>query len=448
MDIWIRNGTLVTMDAERRVIDADLVLRNDRILRILPRGPRGIDERDVPRPAQVIDASGSAVIPGLIQSHVHLCQTLFRGAADDLPLLEWLKQRIWPFEAAHDAQSLNASAELGLAEMIAGGTTCILDMGTVHHHDVVFEAMAKSGIRGVSGKAMMDQGEGVPKGLRESTRASLRESERLCRTYNGKAGGRLRYAYAPRFILSCSERLLRETALLAKETNSLVHSHAAEHHAERVAVRELLGQDDVSALASYGITGPNAVLAHGVQLRKSEMKALGQAGTRFVHCPSANLKLASGIADVQTMLSQGMEVGIGADGAPCNNRMDIFVEMREAGLLAKARHQDASALPPMDVLSLATIRGAKVLGLDAEIGSLEEGKKADVVVVRTDTVESTPGGDVVSRIVYCGSSRHVRHVFVDGVEIARDGAPLLLDAERVKQQASTQFGKLMGRLNP
>jgi 5-methylthioadenosine/S-adenosylhomocysteine deaminase len=203
LDTLIRGGVVVTCDLTSRVVEADVLVRAGRIDAILERGRRAsIEARG---PARVLDARGCAVMPGFVQAHVHLCQALFRGMADDLPLLEWLTRRIWPLEAAHDEASLTASAELGLAELLRGGTTTILDMGTVRHHDAVMAACLASGIRAVSGKAMMDRGDGVPRGLRESTRSSLRESERLAREWTGKGDGRLGYALAPRFILSCSE---------------------------------------------------------------------------------------------------------------------------------------------------------------------------------------------------------------------------------------------------
>ena len=415
------------MDADRRVERADVLVEGARISKIAKgRRPHGVD---------VLDANGCAVVPGLVQGHVHLCQTLFRGMADDLPLLEWLKQRIWPLEAAHDRRSLRASARLGLAEMIAAGTTTILDMGTVHHQDIVFEAMAQSGIRGFSGKAMMDAGDDVPEGLRESTHQSLAESHRLRARWHGAEDGRLGYCYAPRFILSCTEDLWRSVGEAAREHGVLVHSHIAEHADERAAVRELLGMDDVAALASYGVAGENVVLAHGVQLRKSEMKKMARAGTRVTHCPSANLKLASGIADVRAMRDAGMVVALGADGAPCNNLMDPWTELREAALLAKVKQGRADALPAAEAFELVTIEGARALGLVAEIGSLEVGKRADVTVVGIDGVHQLPGDEVYSRLVYATRPTDVRHVLIEGRTVVKNGVLLSLDAKRVRADA-------------
>ncbi len=439
-DLVIRGGVVVTMDPQRRVLLGDVWIRDDRIHAIGPgvgRGRSGLTR---------IDARGCIVMPGLVQAHVHLCQALFRGHADDLPLLAWLRERIWPFENAHDRASLRASARLGLAEMLLAGTTTILDMGTVRHHDVVFEAMAESGIRGFSGKAMMDRGRGLPPGMRETTRASLTESHRLCERWHGAENGRLGYAYAPRFVLSCSEKLIREVAsAVASTPGALMHSHVAEHAQERAAVKKALGCEDIEALASWGLQGPRAVLAHGVQLRKAEMRRVGRAGTRLVHCPSANLKLASGIADVVAMREAGIVVGLGADGAPCNNRMDPWTELRSAALLAKARRLDAGALPAAEALELATIAGARALGLDDRIGSLEVGKKADLIVIDHRGLHTAPGGDVYSDLVYATRADDVRDVLIDGEVVVCDRTLRTLDGDRVRRDARTQLTATLRR---
>ncbi|MEO0325161.1 MAG: amidohydrolase family protein [Myxococcota bacterium] len=425
-DLCLRGATLLTMDDERRVLRADLRVRDGRIRHL---GPSR-------RPAtRSIDLRGLVLLPGFVQAHVHLCQALFRGLADDLPLLPWLRTRIWPLEAAHTPASLRASARLGIAELLRGGTTTVLDMGTVRHQSAVFEALAESGLRAISGKAMMDLGEDLPPGLRESTAESLEASHRLQARWQGAADGRLGYAYAPRFILSCSPELLREVAAASEATGALMHSHAAEHADERRVVKERLGEDDVAALERQGVAGPRCVLAHGVQLRRSEMRRAARLGTRFVHCPSTNLKLGSGIADVVALREAGVCVGLGADGAPCNNRMDALTELRLAALLAKGRRQDAKALPAMEALELLTRDGARALGLEGEIGSIEAGKRADLVALDLRGFQHGPGGDVASRVVYTAQTVDVRHVFVDGVPLLEDGALTRMDPEAVRRDA-------------
>jgi len=439
LDTVIRGGTVVTCDAADRVLAGDVLLRDGAIAAV---GPGAAGARS--GMARVVDAAGCAVVPGLVQAHVHLCQVLMRGMADDLPLLEWLRQRIWPLEAAHDEASLTASAELGLAEAMLGGTTTLLDMGTVRAHDAVMEACVRAGARVVSGKAMMDQGDGVPRGLRESTRESLDESERLATRWRGAAAGRIGYAWAPRFILSCSEALVRGAVERAAEHHDVLHTHAAEHPAEREAVRAAMGDDDVEVLRRWGVAGPRAVLAHGVQLTDLEALTIAREGTRVVHCPSANLKLGSGIARVAELDRAGVQLALGADGAPCNNNLDAWTELRHAALLAKVR-TGVTSLPARRAFRLATIDGARALGLDRLVGSIEPGKRADLAVVRLDAAHVEPGGDVFSRLVYACGARDVEHVFVDGVHIVRDREHTRLDVARVTATARAQAKKLAAR---
>jgi cytosine/adenosine deaminase-related metal-dependent hydrolase len=439
VDILIRGGTVVTCDARDRVIDDGQVLVRGRD--ILSVGQDAAGEAGV---ARVLDARGCAVIPGLVQAHVHLCQTAFRGMADDLPLLEWLRERIWPLEAAHDEKSAAASAELGIAEATLGGTTTLLDMGTVRAHDAILDACARSGVRALSGKAMMDMGDGVPAGLRESTRASLEGSEALARAFAGAADGRIGYAWAPRFVLSCSEDLVRGAVERASERGEIVHTHVAEQAAEREAVRVALGDDDLAVLRRWGVAGPRALLAHGVQLRADEVRELAVDGTRIVHCPSANLKLGSGIAPIAALDDAGVALAIGADGAPCNNNLDAWTEMRHAALLSKVR-SGVRSLPARRALRLATIDGARALGLDGLIGSIEPGKRADLAIVRLDGTHAEPAGDVFSRLVYACGARDVVHVLIDGVLLVKHGEHQRLDVERTRAHARAAARALLAR---
>ena len=439
MDILIRGGTIVTCDADDRVFQSgEVLVRGRDIVRV------GAQERRPAQLSRVIDARGCAIIPGLVQAHVHLCQSVMRGMADDLPLLDWLRTRVWPLEAAHDERTVTASAELGLAEAMLAGTTTLLDMGTVRAQDSVMDALVRSGIRALSGKAMMDRGDGVPAGLRESTRASLQESERLARDWTGAANGRIGYAWAPRFVLSCSEALVRGAVERAHERGELIHTHAAEHPAEREAVRRALGDDDVAVLRRWGVSGARAVLAHGVQLDASEALVLAGDGTRVVHCPSANLKLGSGIAPVAELDRVGVALALGSDGAPCNNNLDPWTEMRHAALLAKVR-SGVTAMPAKRVLRLATIDGARALGLDALVGSLEPGKRADLAVVRIDRLHAEPAGDVFSRLVYACNARDVDHVLIDGMHVVKAGVHQRFDVEQAKARARAAARRLTAR---
>ena len=436
MDTLIRGGTVVTCDHKGGVATTDVLVRQARIAALGDGVTTGL--------ARVIDARGCAVVPGFVQAHVHLCQTLMRGMADDLALLDWLRNRIWSLEAAHDERTLAASAELGLVEAMLGGTTTLLDMGTVHGHDAVMDACVRAGVRAISGKAMMDRGDGVPAGLRESTRASLDESERLARQWRGAGDGRVGYAWAPRFVLSCSEGLVRGAVERAREASELLHTHAAEHPAEREAVRNALGDDDVAVLRAWGVAGPRAILAHGVQLRLAEARSIARDRTRVVHCPSANLKLGSGIARLAELDRLGVPLALGADGAPCNNNLDVWMEMRHATLLAKVRAAPTS-FSAKRTLRLATIDGARALGLDSEIGSIEVGKRADIAIVRIDGAHAEPGEDVYSRLVYACGARDVVHVLIDGEFVVKDREHTRFDVERVKARARAQARRLVLR---
>jgi len=441
LDLLITHGTVVTVDPQRRVLpDTDVLVESGRIAKI------GRNLKPGGKVLKTLDARGQLVVPGFIHGHLHACQTLFRNAADGLELLDWLRERIWPYEAAHDAASMRASADLTFAELIRSGATAALDMGTVHHTDAVFESARDAGFRLTSGKAMMDAGQGVPKGLRETTADSLAESLRLVKTWHGKAEGRLRYAFAPRFVLSCTPQLLKEVAKLAGDLGLRIHTHASENPTECDIVRQQTGADNVVYLHSLGMSGPHVTLAHCVWLTTEEHRVLRETGTVVCHCPSSNLKLASGIAKIPELLDDGIVVALGADGAPCNNNLDIFMEMRLAALLQKPRLGPLT-MPPMRVLEMATINGAKALGLERETGSLEVGKWADLTVVDLRRLHSTPAGpDPVGQLVHSGQSSDVRHVVIQGQVVMHDRNLTTLDEETVRVRASKQATKIIQRV--
>jgi 5-methylthioadenosine/S-adenosylhomocysteine deaminase len=434
--ILIKGGTLVTVDGNDSIARGDLLIRAGRIAEI----------GAVSATADVtIDASDCAVLPGFVQTHVHLCQTLFRGAADDLALIDWLKQRIWPMEAAHTAESVRASADLGLAELIKGGTTCALTMETVNHTETVFRAVAASGFRAIVGKCMMDKGAEVPAALFEDSEASIAESLALLQAWHGKANGRIRYCFAPRFAVSCTESLLLRVAQLAREHGVMIHTHASENRGECELVEHEVGQRNIAYLHRLGIAGSHVVLAHCVHLADAEIAILKKSGTHIAHCPSSNLKLGSGIAPVTRLLDEGISVSLGADGAACNNRLDMFTEMRTAALLQKVM-DGPEALPAQRVLRMATIDGARALGLQAEIGSLEVGKRADISIIRLDAVHSTPlASEFLSSLVYSAQASDVTHVIIDGALVMRDGKLQTLDEAAVLKSANREAALLHQR---
>src|SRR6267378_1651812 len=422
------------MDAKRRVVDGDVVVEDGRIQSVEVGGSRGKTEK-------VVDCTGLVVIPGLVQAHIHLCQTLFRGLADDLSLEAWLAQRIWPLEAAHTEASIHASAMLGAAELLLGGTTAILDMETVRNTSAAFEALASIGIRATAGKCLMDSSTN-PAALRESTDTALSESADLCAKWHGAAGGRLRYCFAPRYAPSCTGPLLRAVSDLAERAGATIHTHAAETPLELDMVRRETGHDEIAYLDSVGISGPRAALAHCVWVDKDDIAVLARQQTNVVHCPSSNLKLGSGIAPIPEMLAAGCRVRIGADGAPCNNGLDAFAEMRLAALIQKPR-LGPDALPAAQVLELATLGGARALGLEAEIGSIEVGKCADLIVLDLEGPHAQPeGADLVSRIVYSARAADVRHVIVNGRIVVRDGVLKTADTAEIRRKANAEARRL------
>ena len=421
--VLFRNATILTMDDRLTVTDGSLSVRDGRIAAVG-------DVPDQPHDT-VIDARGGYLLPGFIQTHVHLCQTLFRGFADDMPLLEWLRLRVWPMEAAHSPATLRASVQLAAAELLRTGTTSVLTMETVHDTDVVFEALAEFGLRATVGKCMMDSDYEVPRRLQEGTQASIEESLALKKRWHGAANGRLRAAFAPRFAVSCSRDLLEAVASLSASEEALVHTHASENRDEVEVVRRLSGGfSNLEYLADTGLATDRLCAAHCVWVTDSEQMLLAERQVKVMHCPGSNLKLGSGIAPVAEMRARGISVSLGADGAACNNRLDIFDEMRLAATLQAVR-KAPGALPARDVVWMATREGARALGLDAEIGSIETGKKADLVLLDRDRPHLCPSPDPWSAIVYSARGTDVRTVLVDGEVLVHDFALTRQDAAAV-----------------
>lgn len=439
-EVIVRGGTILTMDDAFTITTGDVASRDGVLVQV--------GGHYTPQDAEysVLDAENHLVLPGLVQSHVHMCQTLARGRADNMELLDWLHDVVWPYEGALDRDDLAASAKLSCLELLTGGTTSILDMGTVHHSDALFEAAQESGLRATIGKAMMDEPDpAIPPGLRESTRDSLEESQRLCKEWHGRCNDRLRYGFAPRFALSCTDELMRETVRLARASGARLHTHTSENQAEIAEVKRRKGMDNLSFLHTLGFTGDDVCLAHCVWLSESEKELLRDTGTHVLHCPSSNMKLASGYAPIPELLAAGINVSLGADGAPCNNNLDAFMEMRLAALLHKPRC-GPKAMAASQVLKLATRGGAEALGLGDQIGSLEVGKKADVIAVDVSGAHCVPSIDPFSTAVYAARASDVRHVVVDGQVVVRDRELLTMDSQRIVREAQKRADKLFARL--
>lgn len=386
--------------------------------------------------------------PGFVQTHIHLCQVLFRGLADDLLLLDWLQQRIFPFELNHDKNSIRASAKLGIHELQTCGTTTLLDMGTINHQEIIFDELINSKMRGFAGKCLMDENELYPK-FKESTADSLKGAYELAKSFYGSNNDRIKYAFAPRFALSCSEELMKESYAMLKDfTGSLFETHASENKGEIEAVRAKHGMENIEYFNSIGVLGENTVLAHCIHVNDTERDLLKSTNTRVAHCPSANLKLGSGIAPIPKYIEENVSVSLGADGAPCNNNLSIFTEMRLAALIQKPLH-GPTAMDAKTVFRLATIEGAKALHLENEIGSIEVGKKADLVLLNLERANQPlldAPENVYSAIVYSASKENVKAVMIEGEWVVRDGRSTVYDEKEIIEQGRDELKKLINRV--
>lgn len=439
--VVLRGGTVLTLDAEARVLPgADVLVQGGRIAAV------GRVEQ-APVDARVLDVEGDLVLPGLIQGHVHLGQTGFRGLAEGRGLLAWLQERIWPLEAAHDDESAYWIALWGAAECLLGGTTTVQEIGLGPGARGLLQAVLDSGLRAFAGKCLMDDGEGLPTGLREDADDTLAEAVELGEKFDGAAGGRLRYVLNPRFILSCSDELwrgLRDTALARGWP---VHTHALEQREEGEAVKRLkAGRDEIAYFDDEGILATDLRIAHGVQLTSAHLARVRRERFSVVHCPSSNLKLGSGVADLVAIRRAGVPVGVGADGAPCNNGLDALTEVRLAALLQSLRH-GPKAFSGLDALRLATSEGARALGMGERVGSLEAGKVADLLVLATGRPElwAAPGVDPHDRVVFSASRASVRHVLVAGEPLVEEGRLTRLDLAEIRRQAGVALAGLLRR---
>lgn len=432
----LKGGLIVTMNSRKDVFTGDLLIAGSQIAEI----GQNINP---PPDTQIYDVTHHFIIPGLIQTHTHLCQALFRGLADDLSLLDWLQQKIWPLEAAHSPSSMQASAQVGLLEMQLLGTTAILDMASVHHTDQVFQAAQESGIRYWGGKCLMDLKDSSGP-LYESTEQALSETKVLIKKWHQHTE-RLNYAICPRFAVSCSQEMLQAVQQLQKKYGLLIHTHAAENTDEVALIQQRTGMNNVQYFHHLNLLNDKTVIAHGIHLTPEELDQMVTSHSSLAHCPSSNLKLASGIAHIHHYLQKGLKVGLGTDGAPCNNTMDLFMEMRLAALLQKPLF-GPEALPAQTAFELATCRGAEVLGVKDSMGSLEKGKWADIVCVRRDHPSVATVDNPYSALVYSCSGRDVRHVFTHGECIVRDSVHQKLNQEQVLNSARAELQALQSRL--
>ncbi|HEX8290409.1 MAG TPA: amidohydrolase [Pyrinomonadaceae bacterium] len=425
VDLIVSGGTVVTMDAARRVIeDGAVAVAGGRVVAVGTRAE--VAGRYAAR--EVVDARGRAVIPGLVNGHTHIPMVLFRGIADDLDLNEWLTKYIFPAEAKNVTEEfVRAGTRLGLAEMIRGGTTTYCDM--YYFEDAIAEETERAGVRGLLGETVID----FPVPDNKTWPDAMRYAERFVARWKGHR--LITAAVAPHAPYTVSEAHLREVRAFSDRTGAPVVTHVAETRKEVEDVTRDHGARPVEYLARIGFLSPRTVAAHTVHVTEGEISLLRQNGVGSVHNPESNMKLASGVAPVPQMLRAGVLLGLGTDGAASNNDLSMWEAIDFAAKLHKLSTNDPKVVTAEEAFAMATIGGARALHMDADIGSLEAGKRADLVVVDLDALHQTPRYSVYSHLVYATKAGDVRTVVIEGRVVMRDRRLLTLDETAVKQKA-------------
>jgi 5-methylthioadenosine/S-adenosylhomocysteine deaminase len=439
VDLLITGGTIVTMDADRRVIeDGFLAVNGDTIVSIGPSSamayPKGLIAK------QTIDAKGKLILPGFINGHTHVPMVLMRGLIDDVTLDDWLRKYIFPAEARNVTEDyVRWGTRLAMAEMIRGGTTTFADM--YYFEDAVAEETKAAGLRGFLGETWID----FPAPDNKSEAEMAAYSERFIKKWQGDP--LIHAAVAPHSIYTCSEKTLRDAAALARKYHAPILIHVAEMRKELVDSLANHGATPVQYLERISFLGPDVVAAHCIWVDYTDMKILADHQVGCVHNPSSNMMLASGVAPVVDERAAGMRVGLGTDGpAGSNNDLDMMEEMDLAAKLQKTARVDPRALGAMGALEMATIEGARALHMEKQIGSLEAGKKADLVVLNLDVPNAVPMYDVYSQVVYALKASEVETVVVGGQTLLKDGKLLTVDEAKAMAKAKEYGAKVQASL--
>jgi len=435
---WIWSARyVITEDAQHRVIENGAVaIRGGRIVGVGARA--GIDARFQPK--QRLDRPDAILAPGLINTHTHAAMSLFRGIADDLSLQDWLEKFIFPAEAKNvSAEFVRWGTRLGCLEMLLGGTTTFTDM--YYFEDVVAEVAKEAGMRGVLGETII----GFPVADNKTPAEALQFTERyLVRFRNDPL---VVAAVAPHALYTNSDETLKASRALANKYDAPLVIHLSETKKENDDAMAQRHMSPTKILDSLGVFQGRTVAAHGVWLDDDDLAILKERHVGVAHCPSSNMKLASGVAPVVKMLAMDIAVGLGPDGpAGSNNDFNLFEEMDLAAKLAKVANHDPRALPASAALEMATIRGARALGLEKEIGSLEAGKRADLITVRLDRPNAVPLYDPISQMVYALKAEDVRDVMVNGKPVVRDARILTLNAAQILQKAAEYRARISASL--
>jgi 5-methylthioadenosine/S-adenosylhomocysteine deaminase len=378
--------------------------------------------------AHVVRLPRHALVPGLVNLHCHSAMTLLRGLSDDVPLMTWLSEHIWPAERRHvNDEFVHDGSLLAMAEMLRGGVTCVNDM--YFFPEATARAALRAGMRAMLGVIAIE----FPSAYAADAASYLAKGLATRDAYRDEA--LLSFCLAPHAPYTVADETLRRIAVLAEELDVPIHTHVHETRAEIEEGAARHGVRPFERLKRLGLVGPRLVCAHAVHMEGAELDLMAREGVRVAHCPSSNLKLASGIAPIAAMQSRGIVVGLGTDGAASNNRLDVMTEMRTAALLAKGASGDAAAVDAHAALRMATLDGATAIGLEAQIGSIEPGKWADLAAVELDSTETLPLFDPVSHLVYAAGREHVTHVWVAGEPRLEEGRLVRLDERDLHDKA-------------
>jgi len=400
--------------------DHAIVLRGGKIAGI----HKAADLAGIAPDAHVVDLPDHVVIPGLVNTHTHAAMSLMRGMADDLPLMRWLNEHIWPAEARHVSHDFVLDGtRLAIAEMLMGGITCFNDM--YFFPEATAAAAVEAGVRASIGIIALE----FPTNYASDAQDYLAKG--LAMRDLWKDHPHLSFCLAPHAPYTVSDMTFERIGILAEKLDVPIHVHLHETREEIANSVQDLGQRPLARLAALGLLSPRVIAVHSVHLEHEEISTLATYGCHVAHCPSSNLKLASGIAPIAHLLEAGVNVALGTDGAASNNRLDMFEELRLAALLAKGREHRAEAVPAHQALEMATIAGARALGLDHQIGTIEIGKSADLVAVNLSSLNLSPCYDPASHLVYAASGRDVTHVWIEGVPAVERGTLVRGDAREL-----------------
>ena len=425
-DLVIEAGWIIPVEPHGIVLENHAVaIADGKIVALLPR-----DEMAARCAAGLTQQLGSHVlIPGLVNFHSHAAMTLMRGLADDLKLMDWLSNHIWPAEAKHaTAQFVYDGTLLACAEMLRGGITCFNDM--YFFPEMTARAALDAGMRAALGIIVIEFPTAYASDAQDYLSKGLAMRDEL------KHESTLSFCMAPHAPYTVSDKSFEQILTLSEQLQIPINTHLHETQDEIRESMVRFGVRPLARLEKLGLLGPNFIAVHAVHLEPAEIALLARLGCSVAHCPSSNLKLASGIAPVDRMLSSGINVGLGTDGAASNNRLDVFCEMRLAALLAKASSQNAETLPAHTALRMATLNAAQALGLERKIGSIEPGKSADLCAVNLDSIELSPCYDPASHLIYAAGREHVSDVWVAGKQLVDSGRVLHMDENGIKRKAA------------